>query len=134
MAISFNRALGIHEQALNLRSQRAELLANNLANADTPNFKARDVDFAAVLEKASGGRASGTELARTDTRHFSSRGDAASGAPQYRIPNQPSIDGNTVEEHEEMARYAKNTVDFEASMYFLSSKFRGLQNAIRGEV
>lgn len=133
MAISFNRALGIHEQALELRSRRAEVLANNLANADTPNFKARDIDFAAVLERATGGRSAGTELARTHARHLGGRGDAAAEL-QYRVPNQPSIDGNTVEEHEEMARYAKNAMDFEASLYFLNSKFRGLQNAIRGEI
>lgn len=133
MAISFDRALGIHEQALQFRTRRSEVLANNMANADTPNFKARDIDFAAVLEQAGQGRQGAGQMARTDSRHFNSRGDVGGAELPYRIPNQPAIDGNTVEEHEEMARYAKNTMDFEASMYFLSSKFRGLQNAIRGE-
>lgn len=131
-AINFRNALGVHEQALNLRSHRAEVLANNLANADTPGFKARDVDFRAVLEQASSGaRSSGPQ--RTDSRHMSGFGNGADGALMFRIPSQPSIDGNSVEEHAEMARYADNASRFEASLYFLNSKFSGLKSAIRGE-
>lgn len=130
MAISFKSALGIHEQALYLREQRAELLGNNLANADTPNYKARDIDFSSLLDQAT--RPAET-LERTDARHLSLGPD--NGAPQllYRIPSQPSIDGNTVEESQEMARFAKNSMDFEASLYFLNSKFKGLQLAINGQ-
>jgi flagellar basal-body rod protein FlgB len=132
-AINFRNALGIHEQALNLRASRAEVLANNLANADTPGFKARDIDFAAVLEQATAGNG-GSGPRRTDTRHIGGLDNRAEGALLFRVPSQPSIDGNSVEEHAEMARYAKNATDFEASLYFLNSKFSGLKSAIRGEV
>lgn len=145
MAISFQRALGIHEQALYLRSQRAEVLGNNLANVDTPNFKARDVDFSALLEQAkqqqSNSKVSTTHAlaldaskpVRTDERHMSFAMDGGDSDLLYIQPTQPSIDGSTVEEHQEMARFAKNGMDFEASLYFLNSKFKGLQNAISGQ-
>lgn len=144
MAISFQNALGVHEQALYLRSHRAEVLGNNLANVDTPNFKARDVDFSSLLEQAkqqSQGNIStarANELAasqplRTDARHMSFTANNDDGDLLYTEPSQPSIDGNTVEEHQEMARFAKNSMDFEASLYFLNSKFKGLQTAINGQ-
>lgn len=145
MAISFQNALGIHEQAMYLRSHRAEVLGNNLANVDTPNFKARDVDFSALLEQAkqqqSKGQVSTTNALavnaskplRTDERHLSFGFNDAGAELLYTQPTQPSIDGNTVEEHQEMARFAKNGMDFEASLYFLNSKFKGLQTAINGQ-
>jgi flagellar basal-body rod protein FlgB len=133
MAISFNSALGIHEQALYLRAHRAEVLGNNLANVDTPNFKARDVDFSALLDQAQTQQGAGKPL-RTDARHMALGGsDGGEGDLLYTVPSQPSIDGNTVEEHREMARFAKNSMDFEASLYFLNSKFKGLQTAILGQ-
>jgi flagellar basal-body rod protein FlgB len=131
-AINFRNALGVHEQSLQLRARRAELLANNLANADTPGFKARDIDFNAALEQAMGSRRDGP--LRTDSRHLAGLGSGADGSLMFRIPSQPSIDGNSVEEHAEMARFAENTSRFEASFYFLNSKFSGLKSAIRGEV
>jgi flagellar basal-body rod protein FlgB len=144
MAISFQSALGIHEQALYLRAHRAEVLGNNLANVDTPNFKARDVDFSGLLEQAkqqaSGNVSTAQALAaeasqptRTDARHMSFSFDKGDGDLLYIEPTQPSIDGNTVEEHQEMARFAKNSMDFEASLYFLTTKFKGLQTAINGQ-
>lgn len=131
--IGFRDALGIHESAMNFRARRAEVLANNLANADTPGFKARDVDFQALLAQAQGA-ADTASARRTDARHISSLALGGDGDLLYRTPNQPALDGNTVEEHAEMARYTDNAQAFEASLYFLSSKFRGLQAAIRGEV
>ena len=144
MAITFQNALGVHEQALYLRSRRAEVLGNNLANVDTPNFKARDVDFSSLLEQAKQQSQSGvssaraTELSasqplRTDARHMSFAFSDGESDLLYTEPSQPSIDGNTVEEHQEMARFAKNSMDFEASLYFLNSKFKGLQTAINGQ-
>lgn len=149
MAISFQSALGIHEQALYLRSQRAEVLGNNLANVDTPNFKARDVDFSSLLELAKqqsskqqqNGRSASANAfsvdaskpARTNERHMSFGFNGGDNELLYTQPTQPSIDGNTVEEHQEMARFAKNGMDFEASLYFLNSKFKGLQGAISGQ-
>jgi flagellar basal-body rod protein FlgB len=130
--IGFRDALGIHESAMNLRARRAEVLANNLVNADTPGFKARDIDFQTLLQQAQG--ATGTvALRRTSDRHLGGLALAGDSELLYRVPNQPSLDGNTVEEHAEMARYIDNAQAFEASLHFLSSKFRGLQSAIRGE-
>lgn len=132
MAISFDAALGIHEKALYLRAQRAEVLGNNLANADTPNFKARDVDFSALLEQAKSMQGA-SQPRRTDARHLSLTGNNGQPELLYTEPGQPSIDGNTVEEHREMARFAKNSMDFAASFQFLNSKFKGLQMAINGQ-
>ncbi|HSB97582.1 MAG TPA: flagellar basal body rod protein FlgB [Spongiibacteraceae bacterium] len=137
MAISFNNALGIHEQALYLRSHRAEVLANNLANVDTPNFKARDVDFSSLLDNAKG-QSSGAMTAagkpqRTNERHLSLNSDDGDGDLLYKVPSQPSIDGNTVEEHQEMAQFAKNAMNYEASLSFLNTRFKGLQMAIQGQ-
>lgn len=133
MAINFDRALGIHDDALRFRSQRSAILANNLANMDTPNYKARDIDFKSALAKASA-PSSSLELAATNTAH--QRGSSLignGGDALYRIPTQPSIDGNTVEEHVEQASYMQNALDFQASFTFLNSKFKGLTSAIRGE-
>lgn len=132
MAINFDSALGVHDDALALRGRRAEVLANNIANADTPNFKARDVDFAAVLA----GQLDSYELPleQTAARHqdeFLSPDTAADLL--FRTPHQPSVDGNTVELQEEMARYTDNAIRYQASFQFLNSKFKGLTSAIKGE-
>jgi flagellar basal-body rod protein FlgB len=132
MAISFNSALGIHEQALYLRADRSAVLGNNLANVDTPNFKARDVDFSALLDQANT-QLGASKPVRTDARHMTLDATGGDGDLLYTVPSQPSIDGNTVEEHREMARFAKNSMDFEASLFFLNSKFKGLQTAIVGQ-
>lgn len=136
MSISFDKALGIHEKALGFRAQRAEVLANNITNADTPNFKARDMDFSSVLaaeaEKQQGsGRIA---LDRTNTRHIEAEGLAmADDTLQYRTPMQPSIDQNTVDAQVEQASYAENAIGFQASFTLLNSKFKGLVSALRGE-
>jgi flagellar basal-body rod protein FlgB len=132
MAINFDSALGIHEDALKFRARRAEVLANNIANADTPNYKAQDVDFRTVLEGTAAG--SSLSLQRTDGGHQSEflSPDAAADL-MFRIPNQPSVDGNTVETQEEMARYTDNAIRYQASFQFLNSKFQGLTRAIKGE-
>ncbi len=132
MAITFDKALGIHEQALVGRSQRAQVLANNLANADTPGFKARDVDFQAMLRQAT--EASGGEpMARTHPAHLDISGSASAPELLYRTPHQPSIDGNTVDAQQEQTRFMRNAMEFQASFEFLSSKFSGLTKAIKGE-
>lgn len=132
MAINFNSALGIHEDALMLRARRAEVLANNIANADTPNYKARDLDFQAVLAGETSNAS--LSLAQTSAGHQSEflSPDAAADL-MFRIPNQPSVDGNTVESQEEMARYTDNAIRYQASFQFLNSKFQGLTRAIKGE-
>ncbi|MEG0861796.1 MAG: flagellar basal body rod protein FlgB [Pseudomonas sp.] len=135
MSISFDKALGIHEKALGFRAQRAEVLANNIANADTPNYKARDMDFASVLaaqaEKTSKGHFS---LDRTNSRHIEAEGlSVGDESLQYRTPMQPSIDQNTVDAQLEQSSYAENAVGFQASFTLLNSKFKGLVSALRGE-
>ncbi len=134
MAISFDNALGIHEQALNARVKRAEVLANNLANADTPGFKARDIEFKALLNNQMEMSRSGGSLSvsKTDSKHMS-MSDETGESLLYRNPTQPSIDGNTVDSQQEMAAYMKNSMDYQASFQFLNGKFKALTSAIRGE-
>ncbi|MFT5577546.1 MAG: flagellar basal-body rod protein FlgB [Paraglaciecola psychrophila] len=131
MAINFDKALGIHEQAMQFKVKRSEVLANNLVNADTPNFKARDIDFQTVFKGQQA--ATSTRLQSTHSRHIAPSSLAFEPQLQYRNPLQPSLDGNTVDEQVEMTRFAKNTLDFQASFQFLNGKFKGLKNAIRGE-
>lgn len=125
-----DRIFGPHAAALSLWSQRNELLASNIANADTPGFKARDVDFKSVLRGATGGAIS---VARTDPAHMAI---GASGTMDtnllYRIPHQPSLDGNTVEADVEQAEFAKNALRYQASLRFVNGRVSSLRNAITG--
>jgi flagellar basal-body rod protein FlgB len=135
MSISFANALGIHETALGFRAERAEVLANNIANADTPHYKARDLDFSAVLaeqnEKQNGKHFG---LNRTDSQHIAVDGiQLADPALRFRTPFHPSIDQNSVDMQQEQANYAENAVQFQASFTMLNSKFKGLIGALRGE-
>lgn len=133
MAISFDKALGIHEHTLELRAQRAEILANNIANADTPGYKAQDMDFSKALENAMSGNSSG--LRRTHEKHFSGSISTSSFSDvKYRVPNQPDTgDGNTVDSQKEMAEFAENAVDYQTTLLYLSNKFKGIRKAIKGE-
>ena len=120
-------------QALNLRNHRGDVLASNIANADTPNFKARDFDFVSALRAATGGAAPAT-LVKTSVRHL----DGASalpvfGALQYRIPVQASIDGNTVELDTELANFTDNALRTQADLTVLANRFRLLQMAVAGQ-
>ena len=134
MAISFDKALGIHEKALGFRAQRAEVLANNIANSDTPNFKARDLEFGAVLEAQQAKGQGGFTAARTSERHIAAEGmEIADPSLRFRTPHHASLDQNTVDLQIEQASYAQNAVDFQASFTLLNSKFRGLMSALRGE-
>jgi flagellar basal-body rod protein FlgB len=125
--------LGIHQQTLKLREQRSELLAGNIANADTPNYKARDVKFEQMLQDSVGTQ-KGHKLNTTQAGHIATP-DNAMGKPQvmYRVPTQPSLDGNTVETHIEQAAFGENAIKYQASLRFLDGRFKGLLSAIRGE-
>jgi flagellar basal-body rod protein FlgB len=128
----FDTIFGIHEQALLLHGQRVSVLANNLANADTPNFKARDIDFAAVLS----GSTTDADLpvTQTDAAHFSvSNGEVPSGELLYRNPYQASLDGNTVEMPVEQAAFSENNVRYQASLTFINNQISLLQFAIAGQ-
>jgi len=132
MAISFDKAFGIHEFAINLNAQRAEVLANNLANADTPNFKARDIDFDKALQIAASNQHTG--LRRTHSNHIDSNiGNEIPGL-SYRIPLQPDTgDGNSVEAQVEQTKFAENAMQYQTSFTFLNSRIKGLLTAIKGE-
>jgi flagellar basal-body rod protein FlgB len=132
MSISFEKALGIHEDALRVRGQRASILANNLANVDTPNYKAKDLDFKQVLAQKSASQQR-FAVQVTHQRHISGAGLSEDPNVLYRVPHQPSIDGNTVEDQIEHAEYMKNALAFQASFTFLNNKFKGLTSALRGE-
>ncbi len=132
MPINFESALGIHEKALYLRNKRTEVIANNIANADTPGFKARDFNFNAVLG-AQTGNSYGAQLFRSNAGHLAPSSPATEVTLSYRMPSQPSLDGNTVDEQAENAAFAKNAIEHQASFQFLNGKFTGLIKAIRGE-
>lgn len=135
MPIDINQALGIHAQALQLRAQRMELLANNLANADTPQYKARDIDFSATFARALSEQGGAANLQTTQAGHIASGVDAASGGAEllYRVPHQPSLDGNTVDTQIEQSEFAQNALHYQASLTFLSGRIRSLMAALRGD-
>jgi flagellar basal-body rod protein FlgB len=147
MRTSLDNYLGIHAQALTLEAKRNELLAANLANVDTPNYKARDIDFKAALSAASGdanaggstalpmsqGHASLTATAASVSSASSGSGNALDASQvQYRVPMAPSLDGNTVDEQLEQSAFAENAVRYQATLTFLNNALRGLMTAITG--
>lgn len=134
MSLSLDKYLGVHPEALQVSAQRGELLAANLANADTPNYKARDIDFRAALSEA-GAAGGGAHLATTQAGHISSGGAVAAGSNElkYRVPYASALDGNTVDAQVEQANFAENAVRYQATLTFLNSKFRGLMTAITGQ-
>lgn len=131
MPISFDSALGVHDKALAVRSRRAEMLASNIANADTPGYKARDIDFRKVMSDIA--MQKGTDLRTTNARHISTSTASFSAEALYRVPNQPSLDGNTVDPQLEKAAFADNALRYQASLDFLGRKFNGLMAALKGE-
>ena len=130
-SISFDNALGVHPKALQLRATRAEILANNLANADTPGFKARDINFQAVLQGELD-QSQSLAVKRTHQGHLAGQGQQQDSL-KYRNPMQPSIDGNTVDSQLEQALFTRNAMSYNSSFEFLNSKLTGLAGAIRGE-
>lgn len=133
MSINFSKALGVHEQALTLRNQRTALLANNIANADTPGYKARDLDFRQLLEEAGNPNRHQVDVMRTHRRHLDGVANSSSAEVLYRVPHQASLDGNTVDEQMENAIFARHALEHQASFQFLNGKFTGLMKALRGE-
>ena len=131
MPISFDSALGIHQQALAVRTQRTELLASNIANVDTPGFKARDIDFKSTLMNINH-QSSGSVLT-TNSKHIHNEMGSASAEVLYRVPNQSSLDGNTVDGNLEKSAFSENAIRYQASLTFLEGKFRGMLAAIKGE-
>lgn len=132
MTSKLDNALFFQSQALNLRAQRQQILAANIANADTPHYQARDLDFHSALEQALAGRgANGLALATTSPRHLDGQLAMRSGALMYRAPTQASVDGNTVDMDVERSQFADNAIQYEASINFLSGQLRGLLDALQ---
>jgi flagellar basal-body rod protein FlgB len=134
MPLSFENVLGIHEPALYMESRRAQLLAANIANADTPGYKARDIDFRSALQQVQNLAPGQTgQLEVTNKRHLHPTDEMGGDEVLYRQPLQPSLDGNTVEPHVEMAAFTENSMRYLMSLQFISGKFKTLNMAIRGQ-
>ena len=137
--IGIDAALGAHPHALQLRSQRMGILASNIAQADTPGYQARDIDFRSVLASrlAQSDRNSEQSMRRTHSSHLTTASGIANsmGAEdlRYRVPLMPSADSNTVDVQIEQSQLAENNLQFQASLQFLNSRIRGMMTAIRGE-
>ena len=134
MAISFNKALGLYESALKLRSDKASTIASNLANADTPNYKAKDINFHEALKSSMGSGNNSMSMRTTHSGHIDfDKGNGPSANEYFRTPSQPSVDGNTVEEQVEHAEFMKNNLEFQAAFTMLNSRFKGMSKAVKGE-
>lgn len=126
-----DEAMNFQARALQLRSYRQQLLASNVANGDTPNYKAVDFDFATALRNAS---QNAQQPATTSPRHISGTGPAPAGVQiQYRGISQSSIDGNTVDMDAERAQFVDNAIRYEAAIRFLNGEIRDLASVIKGE-
>lgn len=134
MKTLFDRQIQFHQTALNLQAHRQQLIASNIANADTPNYKARDVDFRAALQGALKASSAAVPLATTQPGHI-----AGGGAPTlesltgYRRELQSAVDGNTVNMDVERAAFAENALRYEASVTFINGMLRSLNTAITGQ-
>jgi flagellar basal-body rod protein FlgB len=132
MSIRIDNAFGNHIAALQLRAKRMELLASNLANADTPGFKAKDLDFRLVLKQAESAIGP-VILDATREGHLAPANNMSAGTVMYRVPTQASLDGNTVESQIEQTKFAENALQYQVSMQFVTGTIQGLMTAIRGE-
>jgi flagellar basal-body rod protein FlgB len=137
MPLDLNAYLGIEPDALNVYAQRAQVLAANLANADTPGYLARDIDFRAALA-AAGSQGDALQPAAGSPDDVSVASAAGSGISteqylRYRVPLAPALDGNTVDSQMEESQFAQNTVRFQAALTFLENRFSELTTAITGQ-
>lgn len=135
------QGLDFHAQALVLRSERQRVIASNIANADTPGYQARELDFARALRQAlgagastgSGAASSATTVAATHAAHIAPRSAADHGeqALTYALPSQTNLDSNTVDMDRERASFADNAVKYEATLRFINGSVRGMLEAMR---
>ena len=136
MPLSLDAYLGVQQDALKVQSKRMEVLAKNLANVDTPNYKAQDIDFKTALAQA-GSPGAALPLATTTSNQIGNSATSGeidtSGALKYRVPLAPSLDGNTVDAQMEQAAFADNTVRYQATLTFLSGSLKDLMTAITGQ-
>lgn len=135
MAISIDNAFGIHENAMHMQGRRAQLLSQNLANSDTPGYKARDIDFKEALKSAANGNLK-QPLAATQSGHIQPKGFLMGGIGAeelYRQPMQPSLDGNSVEPHVEMSEFTENSMRYLMTLRIMSGRINKMLSAFRGE-
>jgi flagellar basal-body rod protein FlgB len=133
MLSKIDNDLSFINSALNLRARRQEVLASNIANADTPNYKARDLDFSSALKNAMGAAGGPIKLARTSPRHLDASGTSAAGLLKYRSSVQPSLDGNTVDMDVERAHFTENALHYQFLLDRATNQFKTLGLAINGQ-
>jgi flagellar basal-body rod protein FlgB len=133
MPLDLDTYLGIQPEALNLQARRMQVIADNLANVDTPNYKARDIDFQAALAAATGSADAPVTLQTTSPNDIGANA-APDGSTElkYRVPLAPSLDGNTVNSELEQAAFAESSVRYQATLTFLNTSLRNLMTAITG--
>lgn len=129
MALEINKLLDGHARVLNLADQRLQLLADNMANADTPNYKAKDIDFSAAMQTVD---QQSMKVQTTNSRHITTASGRRQTETLYRVPDQPSLDGNTVDAQKETAAIAETAVRYQATLTFLNQRIAGLRHAITG--
>lgn len=130
MLNTLDSLFGVHEKALIYRSKRAEVLASNIANGDTPGYKARDLDFHNVLKQLNN---KARHLHQTHNKHIGFNNGVGSIELSFRNPKSASLDGNTVDMQQEQAQYAQNAMDYQTSLRFVNGKISSYLSALRGE-
>ena len=134
MISKLDQAFNFHQTVMSMRTERQQLIASNIANADTPNYKARDIDFSKSLQAALAGRGAvngGLPMARTASGHLPGVASMPSTELMYRNEHQSSVDGNTVEMDVERANFSDNAIRYEASVNFVTSRFKGILDAMQ---
>lgn len=133
MVSKLDRAFNYQQQVMNLRTERQQLIASNIANADTPNYKARDLDFGQSLQAALAGRAAsgGIPMARSASGHLPGLASMPARDLLYRNEYQSAVDGNTVEMDVERANFSDNAIRYEASVTFVTGQIKGLLDAMQ---
>ena len=129
----FDNVFGVHEAAMKLRQDRLGLLSENLVNAETPNYKAKDLDFRKAMNTSLAN--SGVSLEQTHGAHMKHRSLSSIGGAEiiYRNPMNPAADGNTVEAHYEQSEFGKETARYMATVQFIENRIGGIRRAFRGE-
>lgn len=124
----FNGAFGIHERALGVRSQRLEVLSRNIANADTPNYKAEELDFKAMLKETSR-----EYISATHAKHYAALEEQPDDGKRFRVPFNSTFDGNTVEISVEQAQFGQAAAEYQTTLNFLENRIGGIRKALKGE-